>query len=1278
MKIIAQKSLCLSLAALALCAATWTARADYAAEVLAQQPLTYWRFSEAAPFTWPDNVATNLGTEGATANGAYSDQYAAKGAPGALAGSTDTAAAFSGTLSKIDVPFDAALNPASFTVECWAKAQGGAGSYRSPVTSRESAGGVAAGYMFYANSGNTWAFWTGNGSGWNTLTTTVTNGPVVLGAWTHLVGTYDASSLTMSFYINGALVLQQTNVTVVPVGTAGSPRPLRVGAGATEGAGNYWFNGSVDEVAVYPSVLTAAQVAAHYGTATTNGTAYAAQVLAAQPVLYLRLDEPVIANPQATNLGSLGAAANGYYMNGLQPATSDLLPPTFPGLEVTNRDVAYDGTGKWMKIGRTNVPVPWTAVCWVNRQDAPGVSAVLMYSSSGGLKLEQYNNTRQVGFTAYGVADYIFNYSAPAGTWVNLAFVATPSGTLLYANGELQDSNSASITLPMTTLGHPTSDLLNGEVDEVSTFNRALLQGQLKTLYLTAIGDQNPPGFVNNVPLTSPAGTIYATTPFTLSIDAYGAGPLSFEWRKDGTPISTSANYSVASAALTDNGNYDVIITNAFGAVTSAVFTVTVNPAVPVTITQPPAARSVYAGGNATFSVAAAGTAPITYQWKKSGTNIAGATTPTLVLTNVSSSDAATYSVGVTNVAGGLVSAGAALTLRTPPAGSYEAAIAAAGPIAYWRLGEQSGTTAFDYYGGHDGLYSNVTLGLPGYSPLDPNTSVGFDTNVTSRVIVSNSAPFNFTGNAPTFTLEAWGYFTNLDGIQRIFANGLPGGYGIGFGINTASGLRFTTYGVQDFDQALPTPLVTNTWYHLVGVANGGTFSFYVNGQLAGAIAFTGAGLSSSLPFELGGNPSATAETVNGQIDEVAVYAYALTAGQIQAHYSFGRYGSTTPPLIVQQPAPQTAVAGGSATFSVQAGGSIPLAYQWNKGTTPLSGATNASLTLANISFADAGSYSVAVTNALGVTNSAPATLTVLPMPTFANLTNSLVLHLKFDGNVSDSSGRTNDAIPYGSPATVPGKLGQAIEMKTDKNNGIYNYLQLPDVNGDLSFDTTNSFTTAVWLKFTTGFNDLPIIGNAVNSTYQKGWVLSEDNNQFEWTAVGVDTGSIIADPAGGPLINDGAWHHVAVAFDRAGGQAVSYVDGVRVNARSIASLGTLITGNTLTIGQDPTGGYGVDGTFDLDDLGIWRRALSDYEVLSIYAAAQNFSQSFDVYGSVKLAIQAAGQNIILGWQAGTLQYADELQSNPAQTVWTNVTGAAPPTYTITPGGAHRFYRIKL
>ena len=1262
-----------AVAAAVLWGAGLTARADYPSEVLALQPLTYWRFSETGPF---NVTATNVGTLGAVDNGVYNDPTYSEGQPGALVGSSDTAARFDGATSKIDVPFDAALNPASFTVECWTKVQGGAGSYRSPVTSRQTSATVLAGYIFYAGAGDTWEFWTGNGTRWNTLTTAATNGGVVIGAWTHLVGTYDATSLTMSFYINGALVMQATNVTVMPVGTDGTPLPLRVGAGATEGYGDFWFNGSVDEVAVYPSVLTAAQVAANYGVGTTNGAAYAAQVLALHPGLYLRLDDTP-PNPAALNLGSLGAAANGRYLAGAQPSATTLISPAFPGLGTANPGLVFDGTGKAMAIGYANIPVPWTMSCWVNRQDAPGASAVLMYSPSGGIKLEQWGSAnRNVGFTAYGVADYTFdNYAAPAGTWAHLSFVCSSSGTLLYANGELVDSNTATITLPMTSLASPSGDLLSGTVDEVATFNQALLQGQVKTLYLTAIGDQNPPGLVSDVPIASPAGTLYATLPFSLNIDVYGAGPLGYQWRKDGTVVGTGASYTVAAASTANNGNYDVIVTNAHGAVTSAVLNVSINPAVPVGIAQQPVPRQVYPTGTAAFTVTASGTIPFTYQWKKGGANITGATSSTLIITNAGPGDATTYSVGVTNVAGGTVSAGAALTLRTPTPGTYEAAVAASGPAAYWRLGESSGTTAYDYMGGHDAVYTDVTLGVPGYSASDPNTAVGFDPtnpNGPGSATIPDGSVFPLIGATPSFTIEAWVNWNDLTGVQRVFSYAGPGFHGIGFGLNTANGLRFTTYGVQDFNLSLPTPVVTGTWYHLAGVAKGGTFYFYLNGVSVGSVAFSGAGIAPTIPspFAIGRNPESTAmEPVNGTIDEAAMYNRALSADEILTHYSVGAYGTTTAPFVTLSPSSQTVVAGSTVSLSAAIMGSVPISYQWKKDGVDVPGAAGSTLTLTNVYYTSAGNYVLWATNGVGYTNTAAGILTVMPPPTFANLTNALVLHLRFDGNYSDTSGRANDASAVGSPTFLAGEVGQAVHIDTTPGN---NYLVVSDNAGDLSFDETTSFTVSFWVRYTDRFNDNPIIGNAINSTWQLGWVFTDEGGKLEWSlASTAGTSLYLRDPVGSAVIGDGAWHNVIGVVDRGQQMAFAYVDGALDGSWSIAGLGTLSYGNLITIGQDPTGNYGSE-VFDLDDVGIWRRALTAYEAASVYGAAQNSSESFDVHGPVNVSAKRVGANIDVSWQAGTL-----LQSTNVAGTYTPVPGATVPFYRASPTNSATFFRVR-
>src|SRR2546422_2254966 len=74
-------------------------------------------------------------------------------------------------------------------------------------------------------------------------------------------------------------------------------------------------------------------------------------------------------------------------------------------------------------------------------------------------------------------------------------------------------------------------------------------------------------------------------------------------------------------------GRLPVVVSNSAGSVTSNAATLTVNAAVvPPSITTQPTSQTVTAGQSATFSVAASGTAPLSYQWRKNGTAISGAT----------------------------------------------------------------------------------------------------------------------------------------------------------------------------------------------------------------------------------------------------------------------------------------------------------------------------------------------------------------------------------------------------------------------------------------------------------------------------------------------------------------------------------------------------------------------------------------------------------------------------------------------------------------------------
>lgn len=150
-------------------------------------------------------------------------------------------ASFDGSNDYIEVPYKKELNPAQFTLSCWAKVEGGQGQWRSPVTCRTAKGSSAlGGYLLYAGNNNKWQFWTGNG-GWVGLH----GADVVLNTWTHVAATYDGS--TMKLYING-----QLSGTPVPSKILiNTQYPLRIGAGITEGNPGFFFNGKITEVRLW-------------------------------------------------------------------------------------------------------------------------------------------------------------------------------------------------------------------------------------------------------------------------------------------------------------------------------------------------------------------------------------------------------------------------------------------------------------------------------------------------------------------------------------------------------------------------------------------------------------------------------------------------------------------------------------------------------------------------------------------------------------------------------------------------------------------------------------------------------------------------------------------------------------------------------------------------------------------------------------------------------------------------------------------------------------------
>ncbi len=167
---------------------------------------------------------------------------------------------------------------------------------------------------------------------------------------------------------------------------------------------------------------------------------------------------------------------------------------------------------------------------------------------------------------------------------------------------------------------------------------------------------------------TEPASqTVTVGANVTFTVAATGTAPLAYQWQKNTVNITGATNDTLALNAVTagDAGSYVVVVSNAAGSVPSTAATLTVNPAaVAPAITTEPASQTVTVGANVTFTVAATGTAPLTYQWQKNTVNITGATNDTLTLNAVTAGDAGSYVVVVSNAAGSVPSTAATLTVN--------------------------------------------------------------------------------------------------------------------------------------------------------------------------------------------------------------------------------------------------------------------------------------------------------------------------------------------------------------------------------------------------------------------------------------------------------------------------------------------------------------------------------------------------------------------------------------------------------------------------------------
>ncbi len=249
---------------------------------------------------------------------------------------------------------------------------------------------------------------------------------------------------------------------------------------------------------------------------------------------------------------------------------------------------------------------------------------------------------------------------------------------------------------------------------------------------------------------------------------------------------------------------------------------------------------------------------------------------------------------------GALAVAGLALVLPTPAVDAsvgYSHVVLGFRPVAFWRLGERSGNTAFDSSPhGNNGVYQGKPLlGRPGAITRDPDTSVRFDGKDDDVVWRPSSS---FRGS---FTVIAW--------INKVGGTGNPeqtfldtrtptAEFSFDFKlsrghlkVDVGNGRRWFLTG-----PGIPHAFKLRTWYQVAAVVRSTHVTLYVNGMSIGSESYP-FGTGTPLLFDrshrvyLGTNARFADERFFGRLDEIAIYLRPLTAGKITGLYQSGIAG---------------------------------------------------------------------------------------------------------------------------------------------------------------------------------------------------------------------------------------------------------------------------------------------------------------------------------------------------------------------------------------------------
>ncbi len=732
------------------------------------------------------------------------------------------------------------------------------------------------------------------------------------------------------------------------------------------------------------------------------------------------------------------------------------------------------------------------------------------------------------------------------------------------------------------------------------------------------------------------------------------AGPVMLEPRGLATPVprlfNAVINVTNSSVAIT---NIALNRTNGVTTATAAIFAVSGAPAAsvpPVLATQPGGAvannvtmvKTWEGTNNVTLSVTTrAGTAPVTYQWKKAprgtgwsdwlytidyaafsdvvdGGRISGATTSSLVISNATLADTADY-----------------LVIASNPHGSFTSFVATVMVLT---------------------TNQSILVGLSGGDTIAGYTGEGAPAAESVDHAIDRVAQ----------KWLSWGQNNQV----------LPFTGPVGFVVTPVSGDSIVTsirfYAANDTLGRDPKD------YTLEGSNDGGgTWNHITGGVLKGSLiiptARNGTGATALNPLT-----QSVLEVDFANTTGYRSYRFTITNTFDRFRQALMQTGEIellgtlvpNPPVWTRQPVSSATVyAGASPTFGVSASGYPPPTYQWYRnGTTLITDATNSTYTLVGAQLGDSGAtFHCVANNIFGSINSTAVTLTVISPPTepypAAILADNPIAYWRLNEGPDDGGGNVGlvardyrggrNGTYLNAVVQVPGYNPTAdADRAAQFGTPFFSDSRVSDIQG-LSFAASNAtvnFSVEAWLN---GPAQTAGAGVITKGTGGGG-------EQFNLDFGGAGNGlrffyrdaAGVARLASSSVTLNSAWHHVVGVVDQANGEVLLYVDGVlAASGLAPAGSGALNTLSPVSIGARQSGATDFNMQFVgvIDDVAVYNYALSPSQVLNHFYAGQ-YPPVFS-YGPTNTTVNEGGTAIF---------YSSAYGPGPITYQWYNVTAGEP------------------